>query len=122
MRVEVIEDNDGFKSVRTREPVAAGDLVMLLNVTDVRTSPTRTSIRIGPRRHVEDEVGACVNHSCNPTCAVMGEHIVALVDMPAGTEVTFDYADNEEATLASPFTCLDCGAWVKGGPAPCRSA
>lgn len=119
MRVEVHE-RDGFKLVRTTEPVAAGAVVLRLSMLDIRDVSTRTSIRVGPNQHVEDPVGSYVNHSCTPTCEVDGLDIVALYDLPRGAEVTFDYSENE-GPLASPFTCLECGQLLHGAPAPCRN-
>jgi hypothetical protein len=118
MKVETYEQ-DGFKLVRTLEPIAAGDMVMRLSLDGARSTPTRTSIRVGPGVHAEDLVGSCINHSCTPSCAVMGEYLVALFDLPAGAEVTFDYTENEEA-LAAPFICLECGVLVTGAPRPCQ--
>jgi hypothetical protein len=118
MRVEVHE-NDGFKLVRTMVPIHAGDVVMRLSRARVRSTPTRTSICIGPYLHAEDPVGSFINHSCNPSCKVDGSEIVALFNLPAGMEVTFDYTENE-GPLASPFTCLDCGKLLTGSPSPCK--
>lgn len=118
MKVEAHE-RDGFKLVRTTEPVSAGEVVLRMSSLDIREVSTRTSIRVGPRQHVEDPVGAFINHSCSPTCKVDGLEIIALSNLPAGAEITFDYSANE-GSLASPFTCLECGQLLHGAPAPCR--
>ncbi len=40
------------------------------------------------------------NHSCNPTAGLDNElYLVALRDIPAGTEVTFDYAISERVIM-----------------------
>ena len=118
MKVETHERGQ-FKLVRTTESIAEGDLVLDLSDSSIRDTPTQTSIRIGHGRHAEHPVGQFVNHSCEPTCAVMGKYIVALAELPVGTEVTFNYTENEDA-LASPFSCLECGQTVRGSPAPCK--
>jgi len=117
----VIGERDGHRLVRTTVPFGAGDVVMQLSTRVVRDAPTRTSIRIGPGRHSEDPFGMYVNHSCNPTCRVKDGGIVALGFLPIGSEITFDYTDNEEA-LASPFTCGECGQEMTGAPAPCKES
>ena len=118
MKVEVHELN-GFKLIRTTEAIPAGEMV--LDLSDSRNSmfPTRTSIRVGFDQHAEHPLGRYVNHSCEPSCVVMGRHIVALTDLPPGTEVTFDYTENE-GVLYSPFLCLKCGKQITGPPPPCQ--
>lgn len=118
MGAEVV-DNGGFKLVRVTEDVAEGELVWLLDGPIV-TTPTRTSIHVGAGIHVEDEVGGCVNHSCDPTCEVRDGALYALADMSKGTEVTFDYTASEAGPLASPFTCHACGGLLDGSEPPCR--
>jgi hypothetical protein len=118
MRIE-LHEQDGFKSIRTTELIAAGDLVLDLSDGDVQPTPTRTSIRVGAQLHAEHAVGRFINHSCKPSCVVKGDRILALWDLPAGTEVTFDYSDNE-GPLASPFACINCGEMMTGSPPPCR--
>ena len=51
------------------------------------------------RRHLQGNLGRFINHSCEPNCetqkwVVHGELAIGLftlVDIPAGTELTFDY-------------------------------
>ena len=87
-------------------PIAAGEMVALFggHVYDLATyeklSPQLQAITIsiwpgfqmGP---VEDsEIGDAdfVNHSCAPNCGIKGQlMVVALTDIPAGVELTFDY-------------------------------
>ena len=119
MKVEIGE-RGGFKLVRTTETIGEAELVLDLSVGgEVCEAPTRTSIVIAPNRHAEHPVGAFINHSCDPSCAVLGQHLVTLFELPAGTEITFVYTENE-GPLASPFTCQDCGEMVVGPPAPCK--
>ena len=118
MKVEVHEQ-DGFRMVRTVEPIPEGGLVLDLSDGVVHPTPSRTSIRVGPDMHTEHPIGAFVNHSCEPTCVVFQRAIIALVELPPGTEITFDYTESE-GPLASPFTCIKCGERVSGAPAPCK--
>ncbi len=46
-----------------------------------------------------------INHSCSPNCGLRGQiALVALRDIPAGEEVTFDYAMCD----GSPYDEFDC--------------
>ena len=119
MAAVIHQDDNGFKSVRLTQALKKGEIALFLTDAVMVSRPSRTSIRVGPGRHAEHPVGSCVNHSCTPTCEVLGPFLVALQDLPEGSEVTFDYSKNEDV-LASPFTCHKCGMEVKGGePAPC---
>ena len=76
--------------------------------------PSRTSIQIGPNRHVDVEAPAkFINHSCRPNTKIEGENIVALKKIAPGEEITFDYQSNE-VELSASFICRECGQWVKG--------
>jgi SET domain-containing protein len=56
----------------------------------------------------EPEPGDFVNHSCDPSCGVVGSMVlVALRDLSPGDEVTFDYAMTD-STPYDEFTC-GCG-------------
>lgn len=48
-----------------------------------------------------------VNHSCVPSAAFLTENgeLVALNDLPAGTEVTFDYSANEDTNFKLNCRC-----------------
>lgn len=81
--------------------------------------PDRYSIQIGARTHLtapadlSPDVAVAeygwrfLNHSCEPNAWIRGLELVALDDVPAGAEITFDY-NATEWDMASPFTCL-CG-------------
>ena len=62
------------------------------------TSPTQTTIEIGPGRHVEDtEYGIYMNHSFDPSCKILNGYIMAIGDIEKGEELTFNYNENETA-------------------------
>ncbi len=74
--------------------------------------PCRTSIQIGPNKHVDVGTPAkFINHSCHPNTKIDGEIIFALNQIFPGDEITFDYQSNEEEISAS-FICRECGQWV----------
>ena len=101
------------------EPVAAGCTVLEFDGA-VRTTPARYSVQVGADAHIHPDDSAVMtqdpsrfrwrflNHSCAPTCRVEGRRLVALRDLAAGEELTFDY-NATEWSVAEPFTCL-CGA------------
>jgi hypothetical protein len=86
----------------------------------VRPAPARYSVQVGVDAHLhpEDDAMAALdltrfrwrflNHSCAPTCRVDGTRLVALRELAAGEELTFDY-NATEWDLAEPFRC-SCGA------------
>lgn len=104
------------------EPVAQGGVVLELDGA-VTSTPARYSVQVGIAEHVhpDDDVVAMqdrsrfqwrfLNHSCAPTCRVVGRTLVALRELQAGEELTFDY-NATEWSMAEPFSCT-CG--VCGG-------
>jgi len=113
-----VRDNEGFLGVFLQEDAAMGTVLFRLAEDVQLPEPTRTSIRVGAC-HIEDEVGQYINHSCSPTCQILGFEIVALRDLKRGDEITFDYISHE-GELSSPFKCRDCGELLERPPSPCR--
>ena len=91
----------------------AGHSVHELSNRETLSNPTRTSIKVYNNLHVEDYFGRYINHDCSPTCEIRGYNVVALRNMSAGDEVTFNYEKNETA-IASPFVCRCCGNLIGG--------
>jgi hypothetical protein len=55
------------------------------------------------------EPGDMLNHSCEPTCGLIGASVlIAMRDIEVGEELTFDYATCDSSDY-DEFTCL-CGA------------
>lgn len=56
------------------------------------------SFQVDYDKYVVPKVGSagwCINHSCDPNCAVSGEReLVAFRDIRKGEELTFDYSTN----------------------------
>ena len=100
-------------SVVLERSCSRDSVVRTLGDQEPKSTPTRTSIQIGPSLHVEDSVGKYINHACNPTCKVEGANVVALKDLDKGAEITFNYNENEDR-LASPFKCGCCGNEIRG--------
>ena len=91
-----------------------GTVVRNLLVDDVADRPTRTSIHIGNGRHVEDAIGIYINHSCTPSCKIVGSSVIAIDKLKKGDEITFNYNESE-LVVSSPFRCLCCGCMIGAG-------
>jgi len=82
----------------------------------VQTAPGVYSGPLG----VEKNPDAYINHSCHPNCEVRIErpdiHLVALRDIAAGEEITFDYALIYEETWQMECRCGEpsCRRVVRG--------
>ncbi|WP_053337311.1 SET domain-containing protein-lysine N-methyltransferase [Microscilla marina] len=107
-----IINNNGFKGLFTSKSHKKGEVVMVLT-GDILPYPTRTSIQIGESKHIEDKLGQYVNHDCQPSVEVKGNHLVALRDLNETEEVTFNY-NVSETDMSSPFTCHCCGKLING--------
>ncbi|HBL12654.1 MAG TPA: SET domain-containing protein-lysine N-methyltransferase [Cyanobacteria bacterium UBA11162] len=96
------------RGFRQGETVVIGKRVKIL--------PERTmhSLQMDFDLHIElDEPGRLINHSCSPNTGVRnnkfgGYDFVALVDIPAGTEITWDYETTEYISIAVPK--CSCGS------------
>ncbi len=110
-RTEVLSTAAGLHLAAVDTATRGTTVLDLSNGTPV-SSPTRTSIFAGGQ-HIEHREGAYVNHSCTPSCAVIGLELVALRDLAPGDAVTFNYLRSEVGELASPFCCFECGAELK---------
>lgn len=109
--IKIINNELGNVAVATRR-IPKGLLVRVLNGENVK-SPTRTSIQWGHeahKRHVEDNIGKYINHSCDPTLRVDGAlpYLWAVKDIAPNTPLTFNYIENED-NISSSFICYECG-------------
>ncbi len=77
--------------------------------------PTRTSVQVGKRKHVENIIAGHVNHNCHPNAKVSkrSQAFVSARNIEKGEEITFDYNKNEDM-LACPFKCGCCGKKIVG--------
>lgn len=108
-----VKEEGGYKGVYTRRDIGEGSIVADLVDGKLIQKPTRTSIQVGQGFHVEDEIGSCINHSCQPSCEIRSFLVIALRDIGEDEEVTFDYNESEDE-IASPFKCECCGKMILG--------
>ncbi len=93
----------------------SGEVVLQLAGT-LTNLPTRWSIQIGSRLHLDACVGDSeaagrhpypwrfLNHSCAPTVRIAAPEVIAIDDIAEGDELTFDY-NTTELEIAEPFFC-----------------
>ena len=99
------------------EPIPAGEVVAAFGGYVVTGSqlPEFDGARVSRSIQIADDLyllaapevedGDLVNHSCDPTCGLLGETVlVAKYDLAAGQELTFDYGTCD----ASPYDEFDC--------------
>ena len=66
---------------------------------------------------VLDEFSILFNHSCGANAGIANEvNLIALTDIPRGTEITFDYSMTVRASVFTAFWKMPCGC---GAPS-CR--
>ena len=96
-------------------PIAAGTEILrftgrLMTLNEVRAkgqSDAGNALQIGIDRYVYlDEPGRFANHSCAPNAAVINDtRLVAIRDIPAGTEIRFDYSTTVSDGWTMPCHC-----------------
>ena len=102
------------RGVFATQKFASGEIVVVgIQIEEI---PERTiySLQMDFHLHVNlDEPARVINHSCTPNTGVRnnqfgGYDFVALYDIKAGEEITFDYETTEYESIAVP-QCM-CGA------------
>ena len=112
-----VRDNDGYKGIFATEDIPEDSVIFYLKGT-ITTQPTRYTIQMGPREHLNfpairrpnDDLNYCwqyLNHSCEPNGYMNTSEFTfrALRDIAAGEEITFNYLTTE-SEMAVPFNCI----------------
>jgi len=116
---EVFSGSRIGKGIRTKVDFMRGT-VMARFTGQLTSEILQHTLQVTPTSHVHDPyfIGL-LSHSCAPNCLLDMTHLelLALVDIPAGTRLTVDYALTED-TLFRQFPC-DCGSgncrgWITG--------
>jgi hypothetical protein len=98
--MEIKQNTIGYGLYATK-PYDMGDVVFKLEGQEY-DYPLRETIYVGNGIHVYDKNGMYMNHSFEPTTYIEGYHVIALIDINEGDELTFNYNGNE-VNMASPF-------------------
>lgn len=109
--IKIIQNQFG-KVATVTQPIPKGVLVRAMYGENV-SAPTQTSIQWGNEantRHIEDNIGRWINHSCNPTLRVDSclPYLWSIKTILPGMPLTFNYFHNE-SKISSEFTCFECG-------------
>lgn len=104
---QVNKNEHGERATYSRFFFASGELVYKVR-GEATPERTRHTIEIGPGEHVYDAYAQYINHSFAPNLKLEGRDMLALQDISAGDELTFNYLDTE-SEIASPFVCHDTG-------------
>lgn len=112
--LEVITKENNFKDLiySGDKRIEPGEVVLSL-AGEIFDKPVRESIQIGTNKHILDNFGKFTNHSCYPTCKVVGDNLVSVRLITKGDSITFDYNETEDL-LAEPFRCDCCNKFIGG--------
>ncbi len=110
----ILKEGIHGQGIFTTVKINKGEILFEMN-GNIINQPTRTSIQIGKNKHIEDDIGVHVNHSCTPNAKVNRKNrtFTSLRDIEPNEEITFDYNKNEDR-IAAPFTCHCCQKIILG--------
>jgi hypothetical protein len=109
VRQNIESNQKAFFAQRSYQP---GDIVAEFYAGAVLQEPTYLTVQVGLTEHImlQPEHLQYINHSCDPNVFfdTYAMKIVALKDIPEGSEMTFFYPSTEW-DMAQPFNCY-CGS------------
>lgn len=110
----IIKNGMAGLGVFASEDISKNEVLFFLSGNTV-SKASRTSIQIGNGVHVENELGALVNHNCKANASVdkKKKALVSIRDIKKGEEITFNYNESEDK-LSAPFICGCCGKLING--------
>ncbi len=109
-----IQQTEKGRGVFASRCFGKGETVVVGRRVEILPKRTTHSFQIDFDLHIElDEPGVLINHSCSPNTGVRNNlfgayDFVALVDIPSGSELTWDYETTEYISIAIPECC--CGS------------
>lgn len=104
---------DGFKGLKYIGNTLPSNTFVYKLKGKIVNKPTRTSIKIGINKHIEDVWGQYINHSCNPSVIVKNDTLISVKEIRNGDFITFDYNESEE-NMSNPFYCNCCNKLITG--------
>lgn len=110
----ILKEGIHGQGIFTTVKISKGEILFEMN-GDIINQPTRTSIQIGKNKHIEDDIGAHVNHNCMANAKIIRKNrtFISLRDIEPNEEITFDYNKNEDS-ISAPFTCHCCQKEIRG--------
>lgn len=103
-----IQQTEKGRSVFASRCFRKGETVVVGRPVEILPERTTHSFQMDFDLHIElDEPGQLINHSCSPNTGVRNNQygaydFVALVDIPSGSELTWDYETTEYISIAIP--------------------
>jgi hypothetical protein len=123
LKVEYRQQNRWGGGLYARETIGKGEVVACFDGLIYQWGYTVETITNEPPLYLRDHViqfgpgisrdsakgmGRAANHSCSPNCGIKALfNIVAMVDIPPNTEITWDYAMTEDNDW---FMTCSCGS------------
>lgn len=107
-----ILDSDGFCGLYSDKIYYVNDIIFTLS-GPIYSEPTKTSIEIDFRKHIEDQYGKYLNHSFNNNCRIDGHNVIAVKNIKKNDELTFNYNESE-SYMNIPFKDVTTGNIVLG--------
>ena len=123
LKVEYKKQNRWGGGLYTREPIKRGEVVASFDGLIYQWGYTVETLSNDPPLYIRDHaiqfgpgisrdsaagLGRYANHSCSPNCGIKELfNIVAMVDIPVDTEITWDYAMTENNDW---FMTCSCGS------------
>jgi len=110
----VIQQTEKGKGVFASRGFCKGETVVVGRRVEILPERTIHSFQMDFDLHIElDEPAQLINHSCSPNTGVRNNqfgayNFVALVDIPSGSEITWDYSTTEYTSIDIPKCC--CGS------------
>ena len=109
-----IQQTEKGRGVFASRDFCKGETVVVGRRVDILPERTTHTFQMDFDLHIEsDEPGSVINHSCSANTGVRNNQFgaydfVALVDIPSGSEITWDYSTTEYSFIDIPKCC--CGS------------
>ncbi len=98
MKVEIKKTNQKGFGVYAIESLKSGEIVVNTHIIKYLNNNDSHAVQIAENTFVYfDQLRLTVNHSCSPNCGIQvnsssGHDLIAMKDIEAGEEITYDYS------------------------------
>ncbi len=113
-RIQIRRAGTRGQGVFTADPISRGEVAIVGRPVAELAERTWQTLQVGVASHIKiDEPFELVNHSCDPNCGIRpndhgGYDLIAMRDIAAGEEITFDYCMTEWICVG--FSACRCGS------------